>query len=126
MNRTQKTLLVIASLLLLVAVQLGALGAHAFNDRFTPQQISNWQLAVQYQMVHALGIMLACWLIGKFPTAAIFSLAAWIMLLGILLFCGSIYISSFVGKGFISALAPYGGISMMIAWLLIATGVFKQ
>lgn len=126
MTRTQKSLLVIAGLLLLVAVQLGALGAHAFNDRLTSQQINNWQLAVQYQMVHAIGIILICWLMDKFPTAAIFKIAAWIMLLGILLFCGSIYISSFIGKGFISALAPYGGSSMMLAWLLVAIGVWKQ
>lgn len=126
MTRTQKFFLVVAGLLLLIAAQLGALGAHAFDDTLTPRQISNWQLAVQYQMVHALGMVLVCWLVDKFPTAGIFPAAGWLLLLGTLLFCGSIYISSFIGRGFISALAPFGGVSFMLAWLLVAVGVWRQ
>jgi len=126
MTRTQKAFLILSGLLLMIAAQLGALGSHAFNDTLTPQQITNWQLAVQYQMVHALGVVVICWLTDKFPTAGIFVIAGWLMLLGIVLFCGSIYISSFIGKGFISALAPFGGSSLMLAWLLIAIGVWRQ
>lgn len=126
MTRTQKLFLILAGLLLMVAAQLGALGAHAFDDTLTAKQISNWQLAVQYQMVHALGVILVCWLIDRFPTAGIFPLAGWLFLLGILLFCGSIYTSSFIGRGFISSLAPFGGSSFMLAWLLVAIGAWRQ
>jgi len=126
MTRNQKFLLIAGSLLLLTAAQLGALGAHAFDERLTPRQIDNWQLAVQYQMIHALGMLLVCWLIDKFPTAAIFSIAGYLFLLGCFLFSGSIYYSSFNGPGFISALAPFGGSSFMLAWLLIAIGVWRN
>lgn len=126
MIRTQKFFMVTACLLLLIAAQLGALGSHAFNEVLTPQQIVNWQLAVQYQMVHAIGMLLVAWLIDRFPTAMIFRIAGWLLFVGILLFCGSIYISSFIGKGFISALAPFGGSSFMLAWLLMALGIWRN
>ncbi len=126
MTGQQKLFLIVGSLLLLTATQLGALGSHAFDDVLTARQINNWQLAVQYQMVHALGMLFVCWLIDRFPTAGIFPLAGWLFLIGCVLFSGSIYYSSLNGPGFISSLAPFGGSSFMLAWLLIAIGIWRN
>jgi uncharacterized membrane protein YgdD (TMEM256/DUF423 family) len=126
MTREQKFLLIAACVLLLVGVQLGALGAHALNDVLTPQKLNSWQLAVQYQLVHGLGVVLIVILAGHFPDSAAIRWSGRIMLLGILLFSGSIYISALGGPAFSSQIAPLGGTSFMLAWLLLGLGVWRN
>ena len=52
--------------------------------------------------------------------------AAWLLVLGIALFCGSIYAVTFGAPRSVLTLAPYGGVALMIAWLLFAAGVWLR
>jgi len=124
MHGVNKVFLVAACLLLLVGVQLGALGAHALTDRLTPTQIDNWQLAVQYQLVHALGLIAVVSLRDRLGSTGLLQWAGWIMLAGVVLFCGSIYASA-LGMPGIGRLAPFGGISFMLAWLLVGVAALR-
>lgn len=124
MQRSAKVFLVAACLLLLTGVQLGAVGAHALDAVLTPQKINSWELAVQYQLVHALGLILLVVLMERFP-GALLRWAATLMLLGIFLFSGSIYASA-LGADVAAQIAPFGGMSFMLAWLLVAVAVFRS
>ena len=112
-------LLSAAGVSLLLATIAGAIGSHAltFADL---QALRSFETAVQFQFFHGLGVI-AIVLVGlagrggKFRTAA-----AWLMLVGTVLFCGSIYARALgVSPGIVSV-APYGGIAFMMGWLALA------
>ncbi|MDP9085196.1 MAG: DUF423 domain-containing protein [Pseudomonadota bacterium] len=97
------------------AVSLGAFGAHALGGMLTAQQARWWQTAVQYQMWHALALLLVATLdlphsrmIGAifFSGTLIFSSTLFLMALGLPLWLG--------------ALTPIGGLMMIVGWLLLA------
>ena len=123
MRKTSTILLVSACLLLLTGVILGALGSHALNDILTPQKQNSWQLAVHYQLVHGLGMIMIGMLYQQYVEAML-RWAGGFMLLGILVFSGSIYASALVSPGF-GQTAPYGGSSLMLGWLLVAIAVIR-
>jgi uncharacterized membrane protein YgdD (TMEM256/DUF423 family) len=117
---TQKNLLLSAAgASLLVATIAGAVGSHAlsFDDE---QALRSFETAVQFQFFHALGIV-AITLVGLTGRAGrLRAAAAWLMLGGTVLFCGSIYARALGAAPGIVGLAPYGGVAFMIAWLAFA------
>ena len=112
-------LLSASGLSLLVATIAGAVGSHAltFADA---QALRSFETAVQFQFFHGLGVV-AIALVGLAGRGGfIRAAAAWLMLAGTLLFCGSIYARALgVNPGIVS-LAPYGGVAFMVAWLAFA------
>ncbi|MEE4186401.1 MAG: DUF423 domain-containing protein [Gammaproteobacteria bacterium] len=125
MRGANKVFLVAACLLLLTGVQLGALGAHALTDRLSPQKLNSWELAVQYQLVHSLGLIVIVLLSDRLASATLLRWAGFIMLGGIFLFSGSIYASA-LGLPAFSQIAPFGGVSFMVAWFMVAIAAFRS
>lgn len=124
---TQKQLLLsIAGLSLLVATAAGAVGSHALAFP-NEQQLRSFETAVQFQFFHGLGIV-AIALVGLAGRAGLVrAVAAWLMIAGTLLFCGSIYARALGVAPGIVAIAPYGGVSFMVAWLAFAASPwFKE
>jgi uncharacterized membrane protein YgdD (TMEM256/DUF423 family) len=115
----KKLLLSAAGVSLFVATVAGAVGSHAlsFADE---QSLRSFETAVQFQFFHALGIV-AITLVGLTGRAGrLRAAAAWLMLGGTVLFCGSIYARALGAAPGIVGIAPYGGVSFMIAWLAFA------
>ena len=113
--------MVSACLLLLAGVILGALGSHALDNILTPKKQNSWELAVQYQLIHGLGIILIGVLYQQYAKPLL-RWAGGLMLIGIFVFSGSIYISALLVPG-LNQFAPYGGLSLMLSWLLVAVAV---
>ena len=118
-----KTILIITALLGALGVALGAFGAHGLEGKIQPEQISTWETAVKYQLIHVLVILIL--LLGKrgetMVTPAIF------FMIGILLFSGSLYLLStntYLGieswKSILGPITPLGGLSFIIGWLVVA------
>ena len=126
MQKTSKIFLVIACLLLLSGTLLGALGSHALDDILTPKKIGSWQLAVQYQLIHGLGIILITLLYEKLGQPALIKWVTWIMLAGILMFSGTIYSTALGAPTTLGIITPFGGSSLMLAWLLLAIAVYRN
>lgn len=114
-----RTIVIAASLLLMLGVGTGAFGAHGLRAHVGPNMLAVWQTAVLYQMFHALGLLglaaLRPRLHGKLASAA-----AVFLLLGILIFSGSLYTLVLSGIRMVGAITPIGGVSFMIGWLLLA------
>jgi len=89
---------------------LGAVAAHALTD---PHAAASVERAALYQIVHALALLLVS---GRPGTLA--GLAGAAFTLGIVLFCGGIYLKYLAGQSWAGPLTPYGGTALMIAWLL--------
>jgi uncharacterized membrane protein YgdD (TMEM256/DUF423 family) len=124
MRKTSTLFITLACFFLLIGVLLGALGAHALDDILTPAKQNSWELAVQYQLVHGLGLILIALLYQQF-SATLIRWSGGFMIVGICLFSGSIYISALGIVPGINQLAPYGGSSLMLGWALLAFAILK-
>jgi uncharacterized membrane protein YgdD (TMEM256/DUF423 family) len=112
-------LLSAAGISLLLATIAGAVGSHAltFADE---QALRSFETAVQFQFFHGLGVI-AIMVVGVAGRGGLIrAAAAWLMLLGTLLFCGSIYARALGASPGIVGVAPYGGVAFMVAWLAFA------
>ncbi len=103
---------VLASLLGLTAVALGAIAAHALTD---PVASAAVERASTYQLIHAVVLWLATLCSGWAARCA-----RWALLAGMLLFCGAIYAKYLLSVSQAVAVAPAGGTLLMIGWLLLA------
>ena len=109
---------VIAALLGLTAVALGALAAHAVAE---PQAAQALERASLYQLIHALVLLYATGLSGK---AAL--LARLLLLVGIVLFCGSIELKYLFAVPQAVIVAPTGGIALMLGWLMLGVSALTR
>lgn len=110
-----------ASLLLALAVGLGAFGAHGLKGRLDEYSLSVWEKAVFYHFIHALGMMIVSILprVGLLmPSRA--NLVSALLLAGIVLFSGSLYVLAVSGVKMLGAVTPFGGLSFIAAWVLLA------
>jgi uncharacterized membrane protein YgdD (TMEM256/DUF423 family) len=112
-------LLSAAGVSLLLATIAGAVGSHAltFSDA---QAMRSFETAVTFQFFHGLGVIVIV-LVGLSGRAGLMrTAAAWLMIAGTLLFCGSIYARALGATPSIVGVAPYGGVAYMLGWLALA------
>lgn len=121
MKPVARIFLVVGALAAGVAVAAGAFGAHALAARLEPPLLSTWRTAAEYQFYHALGLLIVGLLVERFPGVRLFAWAGWIMLLGIVLFSGSLYGLSLAGLP-LGIVTPFGGLSFLLAWICLALG----
>ena len=108
------------AILMMLGVTLGAFGAHALQAQLTPRQLASYQTGVQYQMLHAFGLMIVG-IVGQ--VAGVTPRLRWsarLMAAGIIFFSGSIYLMTAGAPRSLGMVAPLGGISFMAAWALLA------
>lgn len=115
----------IASLNLALAVMVGAFGAHGLKKIATPEQLGWWQTATDYFFYHALGL-LALGIIAKLIPQIAIKLPFIFIQIGILLFCGSLYIMALGLPRGLGAITPIGGLFMILGWLTLAWYAFKS
>lgn len=111
----------LGGLLAALAVGLGALGAHALKTHLAAQQLETFHTAVQYQMYHAIGLVLVG-LLGLYNRSRFFDVAGWSMLVGIILFSGLLYAWLATGRRFFVYPVPVGGTAFILGWLMLAIG----
>ncbi|BCX87940.1 hypothetical protein MIN45_P0307 [Methylomarinovum tepidoasis] len=100
-----------------VAVMLGAFGAHGLQARVSEHFLSVWQTAVRYQMWHALGLGLIAVAEPELPGLR---WSVRLMLLGIVVFCGTLYLLVLSGWRWLGMITPLGGLALIAAWLWLA------
>ncbi|MBZ5726412.1 MAG: DUF423 domain-containing protein [Acidobacteriia bacterium] len=112
---------VIGAVLLALAVILGAFGAHVLRARLDAYLMSVYEKAVFYHFIHALGMLV----VSILPKTGTFAVEAangvcWLLLAGILIFSGSLYLLAVTGTRALGAVTPFGGVAFILAWLLLA------
>ncbi|WP_413364655.1 DUF423 domain-containing protein [Lysinibacillus sp. 3P01SB] len=111
-----------------IAVSLGAFGAHALENVLDDYGQGIWDTAVQYQMFHAVGLLL----IGVLMSAKLFGevkqlkIAMICFNLGILFFSGSLYILALTGISKLGAITPIGGVFFLSSWVLVIVSTVKS
>ena len=121
----RRNYLTAGALLGMLAVILGAMAAHALKAKLSPSQMSSFETAVRYQFFHALLFLLLGNMKDFLGTARAKTIFA-LLLEGILLFSGSIYLLSTIDLSGIRQLrvlgpvTPIGGVLMIVAWGMLA------
>lgn len=120
-----KIFLVLGGLGMLLAVAMGAFGAHALKKTLAPDLMAIYETAVHYHIYHALGLLAVGLLALHLPEAVLPRWAGILMVAGLVLFSGSLYVLSLSGARWLGAVTPFGGAAFMAAWLLLAIAVAR-
>ena len=120
MTRSAQMLLRTGAVLALLGVVFGAFGAHALKATMSAEMLAVYQTGVQYHLIHALGIVLIAIVTATQPTWKRLVLAGWLMVAGVLLFSGSLYLLAATGMRMLGVITPLGGLCFIAAWALLA------
>ena len=121
-----KLIIILAGINGFLAVSIGAFAAHVLRDRLSPVLLNTFQTGVQYHMYHALGLFGIGLLMLNFPISSLLRISAYLMIAGIVLFSGSLYLLSITGTKWSGAITPLGGLCFLTAWVLIVWFAAKQ
>ena len=113
-----------AALLAGLAVAAGAFGAHALATRLPQDLLATFDTASRYHLTQSLGAL------GLALGAGIFSIpglirAGWLVVAGLAVFSGSLYILVFTGERWLGAVTPLGGLLLLAGWGWAALSVFR-
>ncbi|WP_291962224.1 DUF423 domain-containing protein [Maribacter sp.] len=125
----KKTILGTACLLGMLAVVLGAFGAHGLKNLVDAQSVTTFETGVRYQMYHAFFLFV----LGLLPNEYIKSRKSIYIctVIGVALFSFSIYIlslNSLMSFDFkvIGIITPIGGLFLIAAWVLMGYGILRS
>jgi uncharacterized membrane protein YgdD (TMEM256/DUF423 family) len=125
-----KRIIIIASIFGMLAVGLGAFGAHGLRGLVSQEQLDTWHIAVQYQFYHTFALLFLA-TFSRFRSRAI-NAASWFFTFGILLFSGSLYIIAakdllnITQLSFIGPITPLGGVLFILGWISLLLATLKN
>ena len=103
----------------MVGVLMGAFGAHALEATLKANgRQSVYDTAVQYQFIHALGLLCISSAIRRWP-GFLTRAAGVLFVIGIVFFSGSLYILAIFNLPIMGAIAPIGGVALTLGWLCL-------
>lgn len=105
-----------------LAVGLGAFGAHSLRQAVTPARLEVWGTATDYQLGHALGLILVGLVLHIRPRRTALRFAAWSLALGTVVFSGSLYALVLANQPWLGAITPIGGVALILGWIAFAVG----
>lgn len=107
------------------AVILGAFGAHWLQSRLSPADLDVFETGVRYHMYHALGLFVVAWAASRWPSGAT-TAAGWLLIVGIVVFSGSLYTLVLTGQRWLGAVTPLGGLSLIAGWAALAWAALRS
>lgn len=125
----EKKILIAATLFGLIAIVLGAFGAHALKKVLTAEELVSFETGVRYQMYHAffLFFIASTGFIGEKAKEMIF----YLVLAGVVMFSGSIYLLatrslSGINFKFLGPVTPVGGLLLISGWAVLLVNIFNR
>ncbi len=121
-----KGFFVFGCLNLALSIGLGAAGAHALKAHLASSDPGGWfATALHYHQIHSLGLVLVGLTIRTFSPSRWFAWAGWLMSVGMVLFCGGLYLLSLFGIRIVPGAIPAGGMAFVLSWVLMAIGAWR-
>ena len=120
----QRFFFIFGSSFAMVGVIAGAFGAHGLKGRISSGMLETFEVAVRYQMYHALGLLAVAWAISQWSSQLI-HIAGWSFVIGIPIFSGSLYILSLTGIRWFGAITPIGGLVLIVGWVCLIWGTMR-
>jgi uncharacterized membrane protein YgdD (TMEM256/DUF423 family) len=126
-----RTFLQLAALLGALAVAFGAFGAHALKKMVSDIAVNIFETGVRYQFYHVFALALVGILYRDFPNKWM-SWAGNLFMIGMLLFCGSLYVLTYskasvkANLDWVGAITPLGGLAFIAGWICMFLGIYKS
>jgi uncharacterized membrane protein YgdD (TMEM256/DUF423 family) len=117
--------LALAGALIALATILGAFGAHALKAHLSQDKLAVYETAVRYHFFHALGL-LAIGVLMRSVDGELLRWSALLVLVGIILFSGSLYLLTFGAPRVLGVVTPLGGLALIVGWGLFAVTMWRQ
>ncbi|GIP38392.1 UPF0382 membrane protein YwdK [Paenibacillus sp. J31TS4] len=121
----KKTFLILGSLNGFLAVALGAFAAHGLKGTIPDKLLASFETGTDYQMYHALAIVLVALLSLRIGEARELVWSGWLLFLGIVLFSGSLYVMALTQVTWLGIITPFGGVSFLAGWVMLALSARK-
>ncbi|KAB2817903.1 DUF423 domain-containing protein [Phaeocystidibacter marisrubri] len=121
----ERTGMTTGSIMMVLAIVLGAMGAHALKAVLSIEELASYETAVKYQVYHALAFLILS--NKKGFTKGVYAF----MISGVILFSGSIYLlvlDRSMGMDFssIGFTTPVGGVLLIIGWSLLVINILRE
>lgn len=108
----------------LLAVALGAFGAHGLKGKLDADMLAVFEVGVRYQMFHALALLAVAWAHTRWPGGFVVA-SGWLFVAGTLVFSGSLYALSLSGVRWLGAITPLGGLALLAGWACLGWAAWK-
>lgn len=125
-NKNVKKFLTIASFMMALAIAIGAFGAHGLKSIVSSSLLVTFNTAVEYHFYNTLGLFAASFIIYLKPDSKKALIAAWLILAGMIIFSFSLYLLVILNMPVLGAITPIGGTLLIIAWLMLASSIYKD
>lgn len=121
-----RTFVILASTLMFLGVAAGAFGAHGLAPYFEkyPDLEATYDTAVRYHMIHALALLFIALLARHWP-GTLTTWAGYLLLAGVLIFSGSLYLLVFTRTRWLGAITPIGGLAFLAGWVLLLVAALR-
>jgi len=117
----------VGAVLALLCVLFGAAGAHWLEALADVDSKDTYETAVRFQMFHSLGLVsIGLVLNSKFPINRLLGYSPIFILIGTIVFCGSLYLISLSSLKWLGAVAPIGAVFLMLGWLMLGLSVLTE
>jgi uncharacterized membrane protein YgdD (TMEM256/DUF423 family) len=123
-------LIKIASLSMLFAVVLGAMGAHWLKQKITFEQLQSFHTGVEYQIYHSLALLFLSIIPVNMLNEKVINKIFFVFILGIVLFSGSIYLLAIrniihleSSVKILGPITPIGGLCFITGWILLFSSI---
>ncbi len=110
----------------MLAVILGAFGAHGLKSHFSEQQMAWYETAVDYQTIHAIALIITGIIRAVIQPTKLVDLAAYSFLAGVILFSGSLYLLAIFQISALGAITAAGGFGFILGWALLTFAAIKS
>lgn len=120
-----KIFITLASLSGMLAVVMGAFGAHALKNRLDDYALGIFETAVQYHFYHSFALLAVGVIALSQPQTTLLKTSGWLFIVGMLVFSGSLYLLSLTGVRWLGAITPLGGLAFIGGWACLAAVGWK-
>lgn len=121
-----RTYLVFGAMSGFLTVALGAFGAHGLKHLLSPEMLLIFNKGVQYQGLHSLALLFTGLLMLLHAPVARLHWAGRFFMLGIILFCGSLYLLAITQSRVLGVITPFGGLSFLAGWAFLGMACWKR
>ncbi|WP_223670673.1 DUF423 domain-containing protein [Kangiella shandongensis] len=121
----KRNFLLHGAMFMALAVALGAVGSHALSAKLTDDAMHLFNLGVNYQVYHAIGLLAIGMVFAQFPNKKTV-VAGWMMFAGIIGFSGGLYFYAITQQEWVRSIIPVGGVLLIGSWLALILAIFTR
>lgn len=126
LTKNSKKFIFIASVMMALAIALGAFGAHGLKKIVSEEMLKVYNTGVQYHFYNSFGLFIVSFLMIFKNDSKILLRASWILLIGMIIFSFSLYLLVILNMPILGAITPIGGTMLIVSWIMVSYAVLKD